>query len=75
MEITRRQFSLMILSAAALCVAGVRWFAARPVPAVAPEAMAGKPSRVLKALKPQSFPGRLRPLDEAEVRKKGKWSG
>jgi len=64
MEITRRQFSLMILSASALCIAGVRWFAARPVP-----------SRVLKALKPQSFPGRLRPLDEADMRKEGPWSG
>ena len=64
MEITRRQFSLMILSAAALCAAGVRWFAARRAP-----------SRVLKALKLQSFPGRLRPLDESEVRKEGKWKG
>ena len=64
MEITRRQFGVMILSAAALCVAGVRWFTARAVPA-----------RFLKALKPPSFPGRLCPLDETEVRRPGKWVG
>lgn len=64
MEITRRQFGVMILSAAALCAAGVRWFAARPAPA-----------RVLRALRPTSFPGRLRPLDAGEIRKEGKWSG
>ena len=66
MEITRRRFNIMILSVAALCVAGVRWFAG---------SMADKPARFLKALKPSSFPGRLRPLDEAEVRTEGKWRG
>ena len=64
MEITRRQFNRLIVSAAILCVASVRWVAAHAAPA-----------RVLKALRPTAFPGRLRPLDDAEVRKEGKWSG
>ncbi len=64
MEITRRQFSVMILSIATLCAAGLQWFATRSAP-----------SRFLKALRPKSFPGRLRPLDESEIGKEGKWSG
>jgi hypothetical protein len=61
---TRRQFNRLILSAVIAGATSVRGFAARLTP-----------SRFLKALKPQSFPGRLRPLDEAEVRKEGKWAG
>lgn len=64
MEVKRRQFCLMIVSAAALCAAGMRWVATRSTPL-----------RVVKALKARSFPGRLRPLDEEEIRKEGKWSG
>ncbi len=64
MEITRRHFNRLIVSAAILCVAGVRWVVAHAAPA-----------HFLKALKPQAFPGRLRPLDDAEVRKEGKWKG
>lgn len=75
MEITRRHFNRLIVSAAILCVAGVRWVAAHAAPAVAPGAMAGKPSHVLRALRPTAFPGHLRPLDDAEVRKEGKWRG
>jgi len=61
---TRRRFIQRIAAAAILCVAGVRWVAAYMAP-----------SRVLKALRPTAFPGRLRPLDDAEVRKEGKWKG
>lgn len=75
MEITRRQFNRLIVAAAILCVAGARWCAAHAAPVVAPGAMAGKRARVLKALRPTAFPGRLRPLDNTEVRKAGKWSG
>jgi hypothetical protein len=54
----------MMLSAATLCAAGVRWVAARSTPL-----------RFVKALKPRLFPGRLRPFDEADARKEGKWIG
>ena len=64
MEITRRQFTRLIVSAAILCVASVRWAAAYAAP-----------SRVLRALRPTAFPGRLRPIDDAEVREEGKWKG
>jgi len=64
MEITRRQFNRLVVSAALLCAASVRWIAAY-----------AKPARFLRALRPTTFPGRLRPLDDAEVRKEGKWSG
>ena len=64
MEMTRRRFCLMILSVAALCAVGVRWLAIHSVP-----------QRFVKALKPRSFPGLLRPLDAEEVRKQGKWAG
>lgn len=76
MEITRRHFNRLVVAAAILCGAGVRWVAAHVAPAVSAAAdMAGKPARVLKALRPTAFPGRLRPLDDAEVGKQGKWSG
>ena len=61
---TRRRFSQLVLSAAVLCMTGMRWVGAHAIP-----------SRVLKALKLQTFPGHLRPLDEAEIRKEGKWKG
>lgn len=75
MEITRRHFNRLIVSAVILCVAARRLPGAHAAPAVAPGAMAGKPSHVLRALRPTAFPGRLRPLDDAQVRKEGKWSG
>lgn len=64
MEMNRRRFCIMIASAAALCAAGARWFAAHSMPL-----------RFVKALKPRSFPGRLRSFDEVDVRKECKWSG
>jgi hypothetical protein len=54
----------MVVSAAALCAAGVRWVAARSTPV-----------RVVKAPGAQLFPGRLRPFDEVEARKEGTWVG
>jgi len=64
MEITRRRFSRMIVSVMVLVVAGARGIAARTVP-----------KRFLRAAAAREFPGRLRPLEDAEVRQRGKWSG
>jgi len=64
MEITRRKFNLLVASAAILYAAGTKWLSACP-----------GPMRFMKVLNPKAFPGRLRPLNEAEIRKAGKWSG
>ena len=64
MEITRRQFNRLLVSAAILCAVGLRWIATRPAT-----------TRVMKALKPLAFPGRLHPLDSGDVKSPGKWSG
>jgi hypothetical protein len=61
---TRRQFIQIIASVGIVCAAGVRWLAAKTdVP------------YFLGALKARTFPGRVRPLDDDEIRKEGKWQG
>ncbi len=54
----------MLVAAGLMCVAGARWVSSRTSPA-----------RVMKALKPDTFPGRLCEPDEAAMRTEGKWKG
>ena len=58
----RRTFNRIIGSAAILLTSGARRLAAAP-------------ERVLRALAPRAFPGRLRPFDPEETKRPGKWSG
>jgi len=61
---TRRLFGRMLVAAGLVCVAGAHWFSSR-----------ASPARVIRALKPDTFPGRLREPDEAAMRTEGKWKG
>lgn len=63
-EMTRRRFIQMIASIGILCAGGVRWLAAKT-----------EITHFLRALKARTFPGRVRPLDDDEIRKEGKWQG
>ena len=54
----------MLVAAGLVCVAGAHWFSSR-----------ASPARVIRALKPDTFPGRLREPDEAAMRTEGKWKG
>ncbi|MEI6149437.1 MAG: hypothetical protein WCS01_10105 [bacterium] len=64
MEITRRRFNRLIVSVAILSVAWGSRPAARKLP-----------KRFRRATSAPEFPGRLRPLEDAEVRHQGKWKG
>ncbi len=64
MELTRRQFGRRLLVAAAGCLAGAWRVAGSPVVA-----------RVTRAIGGAVFPGRVVPIDPAQVARTGKWLG
>lgn len=64
MELTRRTFGRMLIGATAAVLAGL-WHVAKK----------SGPVRFVMAIKGRRFPGTLRPLDDAAVRKPAQWSG
>lgn len=64
MELTRRTFVKILIGAFAALPAGA-WGVAQ----------SSAPVRFVRAITASKFPGRLRPLDDAAVRKPAKWSG
>ena len=64
MELKRRDFIGLLLAGLAAAAAAAAGLLRR----------AGG-SRVLRAEKPGAYPGRVRPLDEAKVRRSGGWAG
>ncbi len=64
MELTRRTFGKLIAAAGLATVSGAWRLTQRVLP-----------RRVLRAVKAKMFPGRLRPLKAAEIKKPGRWRG
>jgi hypothetical protein len=64
MELTRREFNRWLAGTAVLMVAG-GWAWLRSLSA----------HRAVEALRGKTYPGPIRPLDEASVRRMGKWMG
>jgi hypothetical protein len=64
MELTRRKFGKILAASAVAVLSGVWKVAGRMVPA-----------SFIRAVKAKSFPGRIRALDEAEVKGTAKWGG
>ena len=64
MEITRRTFGKIMIGATVAALVGI-WNAAREC----------GPVRFVRAIRGRGFPGKLRPLDDATVRKQAEWRG
>jgi len=65
MEVTRRTFSKILVTAAGFVPFAGVWQMLRWI----------LPVRVVRAITKIRFPGRIRPLDHAKIMKQGKWSG
>ena len=64
MEMTRRGFVAALGAAVAGTLAGATWLAVRL-----------SPRRMVTAVRGRTFPGKLRPLRDEDIRTPGRWAG